>query len=39
MTRVPKWAFASKGDAADFVKKNGGTLAVYKEALAQTEKE
>ena len=39
MTRVPKWAFASKDAAAGFIKRNGGALATYKEALAQAEKE
>ncbi|OGU18380.1 MAG: hypothetical protein A2076_05475 [Geobacteraceae bacterium GWC2_53_11] len=39
MTRVAKWAFAKKDDAAAFIKKNGGQLATYKEALAIAEKE
>jgi len=39
MTRVAKWAFAKKDDAAAFVLKNGGTLATYKEALASAEKD
>jgi nitrous oxide reductase accessory protein NosL len=39
MTRTPKWAFASKDDAAAFVSKNGGKLATYKEALALAEKD
>jgi nitrous oxide reductase accessory protein NosL len=39
MTQTPKWAFAQKYDAAAFVKKNGGKLATYKEALALAEKE
>lgn len=39
MTRTPKWAFAQKDDAAAFIKKNGGNMAVYKEALALAEKD
>lgn len=39
MTRTPKWAFAKKDDAAAFIKKNGGKLASYKEALALAEKD
>lgn len=39
MTRTPKWAFAAKDDAAAFVGKNGGKLAIYREALALAEKE
>lgn len=39
MTQVAKWAFAKKDDAALFIKKNGGKLATYKEALALAEKE
>ena len=39
MTMVAKWAFAKKDDAAAFIRKNGGKLAVYKEALALAEKE
>jgi len=39
MTRTPKWAFASKDDAAAFISQNGGKLATYKEALALAEKE
>ncbi len=39
MTLTPKWAFATKEDAAAFISKNGGKLATYKEALAQAEKE
>lgn len=39
MTMVPKWAFARKSDALAFIKKNGGSLATYKEAVALAEKE
>ncbi|NTV49711.1 MAG: NosL family protein [Geobacteraceae bacterium] len=39
MTRIPKWAFAQKDDAAAFISKNGGKLATYKEALALAEKD
>jgi nitrous oxide reductase accessory protein NosL len=39
MTQNPKWAFTKKGDAEAFIKKNGGTLGTYKEALALAEKE
>ncbi|MHB8122681.1 MAG: nitrous oxide reductase accessory protein NosL [Desulfuromonadaceae bacterium] len=39
MTRVAKWAFAKKDDAAAFVLKHGGTLATYKEAFASAEKD
>lgn len=33
MTEVAKWAFGRKADAEAFVKKHGGTLATYDEAL------
>lgn len=33
MTNSPKWAFATKDDAAEFVKKHGGRVAAYIEAL------
>jgi nitrous oxide reductase accessory protein NosL len=39
MTQQPKWAFAKKNDAAAFIKKNGGRLAIYKEVLAAAEQE
>lgn len=39
MTRVAKWAFAKRDDAAAFAMKNGGVLATYKEALASAEKD
>lgn len=39
MSRVAKWAFAKKDDAVAFIKKNGGQLATYKEALALAEKD
>ena len=39
MTRMPKWAFAKKEDAAAFISKSGGKLSTYKEALALAEKE
>lgn len=39
MTLTAKWAFAKKDDAATFIRKNGGKLATYKEALALAEKE
>ena len=37
MTKIPKWAFAQKEDAAAFISKNGGKLASYKEVLAIAE--
>lgn len=39
MTRTPKWAFAKKADAAEFIKKESGKLASYEEALALAEKD
>jgi nitrous oxide reductase accessory protein NosL len=39
MTAVAKWAFAEKKDADAFIKKNGGTLATFDDALKATEKE
>lgn len=39
MTKTPKWAFARKSSAEAFVKKSGGKLATYKEALALAEKD
>lgn len=39
MTKTPKWAFAKKSSAEAFIKKSGGTLATYKEALALAEKD
>lgn len=39
MTQTPKWAFAKKNDAAEFVGRNGGRLATYNEALTLAEKE
>jgi copper chaperone NosL len=39
MTELPKWAFAGKQDAADFVKVNGGKLADFAEAMGLAEKE
>lgn len=39
MTRTPKWAFASKSAAESFIKKSGGKLTTYREALAMAEKE
>jgi nitrous oxide reductase accessory protein NosL len=39
MTRLAKWAFAKKDDAQTFIKKNGGRLATYKEAVALAEKD
>lgn len=39
MTRTPKWAFATKARADEFIKKQGGTAATYKDALALAEKE
>lgn len=39
MTQTAKWAFATKADAAAFIKKEGGKPASYKEALALTEKD
>lgn len=39
MTRVPKWAFAKREDAAAFIGTYGGRLATYKEALTLAEKE
>jgi copper chaperone NosL len=34
MSAVAKWAFAAKGDAEAYLKKNGGKLASWDEALA-----
>lgn len=39
MTRTPKWAFATKDAAEAFIRKHGGSLASYKEALELAEKE
>jgi len=39
MTDVAKWAFASKTAAGEFIKKNGGRLATFDEALALAGKE
>jgi copper chaperone NosL len=39
MTELPKWAFASKEDAADFIKTNGGKLTGFAEAMELAEKE
>ena len=39
MTKTPKWAFARKSAAEAFIKKSGGRLATYKEALALAEKD
>lgn len=39
MTKTPKWAFAKKDDAAEFITKQGGRMAGYKEALALAEKD
>jgi len=39
MTPVAKWAFAEKKDADAFIKKNGGTLATFDDALKAAEKE
>ncbi len=39
MTKVPKWAFAQKSSAVEFIKKNGGKLATFREALAMAENE
>lgn len=39
MTKTPKWAFAKKSAAEAFIKKNGGKLASYREALALAEKD
>lgn len=39
MTQTPKWAFAQKKDAAAFVKKNGGNISTYQEALKLAEQE
>lgn len=39
MSKVPKWAFAKKDEAEAFIKKNGGNLANYSEALAMAEKD
>lgn len=33
MTARAKWAFQKRGDAEQFIKENGGTLASYEEAL------
>lgn len=39
MTRTAKWAFAAKAAADEFMKKQGGKAAEYKEALMLAEKE
>lgn len=39
MTPVAKWAFAEKGSAEKFVRKNGGKLATFAEALRAAEGE
>ncbi len=39
MTPVAKWAFGDKKSAADFIRKNGGTLATFDDAFRATEKE
>jgi nitrous oxide reductase accessory protein NosL len=39
MTALPKWAFAEKASAEKFVKKNGGRLATFAEALQAAEAE
>lgn len=39
MTRTAKWAFATMETAEAFIKKNGGKLGSYKEALALAEKD
>lgn len=38
MTSIPKWAFAKKEAAEEFIGKHNGTLATFKEALAAAEK-
>jgi nitrous oxide reductase accessory protein NosL len=37
MTQTPKWAFAKKDDAVAFIKKNGGKLATYNDAINAAE--
>jgi copper chaperone NosL len=39
MTKTPKWAFAEKTAAEAFIKKHGGKLATYQEALNLAEQE
>lgn len=39
MTSLPKWAFARKTDAAEFVKKNGGKLAAFNQVRALAEQQ
>ena len=39
MSKVPKWAFATKQGAETFVRDNGGKLADYKEVLKSAEQE
>jgi nitrous oxide reductase accessory protein NosL len=39
MTQAPKWAFAKKDDAAEFIGMYGGRQATYNEALTLAEKE
>lgn len=39
MTKVPKWAFAEKADAAAFIKANGGKLADFDETLKAAERD
>ena len=39
MSKVPKWAFATKQGADTFVRENGGKLADYREVLKSAEQE
>jgi nitrous oxide reductase accessory protein NosL len=39
MTAVPKWAFANKKDAEQFIKENGGEIASFDQAMKAAEGE
>ena len=39
MTAVPKWAFADKSGAQEFIRNNGGKLAEFDEMVKASEKE
>ena len=39
MTSLPKWTFASRGDAQRFVRENGGRVTTFDEALDLATKE
>jgi copper chaperone NosL len=39
MTQLPKWAFQTKTDAEAFIKKNGGKIVSFEEALTAAREE